>query len=142
MMIHNIYKENGFTLIELIVVIAIIGILSAVAVPSFMNIVEDANYAKLEVAMGALASSASTLFALYIASGGDPNNMNDQFTNNGTIINVSYGYPNGSDIMKYMKLTSYNIEIKNEVVRIRNKPKDKIHVHYDAGIKGLDLKIH
>ncbi|REL34315.1 type II secretion system protein [Thalassotalea euphylliae] len=55
----NVTKAAGFTLIELVVVIVILGILSAVAVPRFINLSSDANEAALEALAGSLESTAN-----------------------------------------------------------------------------------
>lgn len=57
-------KKKGFTLIELIIVIAIIAILAAIAIPKFGSIKEDANK-KTDIAT---AKSIATLVSKEIAS--------------------------------------------------------------------------
>lgn len=55
--------QGGFTLIELVMVIVIVGVLSAVAIPKFIDLSGDAKQAAVDGMAGALASSAAINYA-------------------------------------------------------------------------------
>ncbi|MPW31182.1 prepilin-type N-terminal cleavage/methylation domain-containing protein [Agarivorans sp. B2Z047] len=55
-------KQSGFTLIELVIVIIVLGILSVVAAPKFLNLQSDAKKATLEGAAAAVKTSADLVF--------------------------------------------------------------------------------
>lgn len=89
-------QKNGFTLIELVVVIVILGILAATAAPKFIDLTGDANKAVLQSLAGTMNSAAKLVYTKSIVQGKHEALAADVDLNgDGTDdIVTKYGYPN------------------------------------------------
>ena len=83
-------KEKGFTLIELVMVIVILGILAAFALPRFADLGNEARTATVEGAAGAVKSAASIAHAQWLADGNSATSVD---LDGVTVAMSTEGYP-------------------------------------------------
>ena len=81
--------QQGFTLIELVVVIVILGILAAFAIPRFANIATDARTSAINGMAGTLRSTAALVHGMALAR----NITNGTLTLEGQSVTIVNGYP-------------------------------------------------
>jgi MSHA pilin protein MshA len=82
-------KQRGFTLIELVVVIVILGILAAFAVPKFMGLEQQARISALKGLAGGLRGAVAMSHGVWLANA----NGAATITVNGQAVPMSFGYP-------------------------------------------------
>jgi MSHA pilin protein MshA len=90
-------RQGGFTLIELVVVIVILGILAVTAAPKFLNLQGDARASVLNAVKASMQSSATMINSKSMIEGEQSNaysvGSKVQIDSSGTEITTHYGYP-------------------------------------------------
>ena len=91
-------SQRGFTMIELVVVIVILGILAAFALPRFMGLENQARVAALNGMTGSIRSAANMAHGVWLANG----NVSP-ITVDGIPITIVGGYPNAAGIQSLIQ---------------------------------------
>lgn len=85
-------KQRGFTLIELVVVIALLSILAAFAIPRYAGLEREARTASILGISGSIRSGAALVHGLWLSQEINPVIME------GNAISLTQGYPDATDI--------------------------------------------
>lgn len=103
-------NQRGFTLIELILVIVILGIMSSIVAPKFINLQSDARASVMKGVQGAVSSAAGMIHAKSLIAGVE--GMAAGTVNIASIgaVNTVYGYPAADDALDIIDLVDLSLE--------------------------------
>jgi MSHA pilin protein MshA len=93
-------NQNGFTLLELVMVIVILGVLAAIALPKFVNLRDDASYSMLKSLEGSIQMAKTIVYSKSVINGSQNLISSSIFMDDGTEIDTRYGYPTEYSILE------------------------------------------
>lgn len=125
-------KQGGFTLIELVVVIVILGILAVTAAPRFLNLQDDARNATLEGLRGAMQGAAGIVYGRAAINGVEGTSS--------STVSGAVGNPDIATVWGYPAATSAGIgnavELADWAIVSGSPANNAIHYTFTDGAAG------
>lgn len=109
-------KNQGFTIIELVVVIVILGILAVTAAPKFLNLQDDARKAAAQGVVAAIRSAANLTYTKAVLAGIETLDEDNSpgLMINGSKVGTKFGYPTKEAIARHLlTLDGWSADDKN-----------------------------
>ncbi|WP_429155247.1 prepilin-type N-terminal cleavage/methylation domain-containing protein [Aeromonas media] len=127
-------KQSGFTLIELVIVIIILGILAVTAAPKFLNLQDDARLAAANGVKASLQSSSQLVYSKAAILGIE--STSGAVSVAGATVNTKFGYPVNTDAGKTVALDGWSGAMSGTIATFKpsNEPNSKCAVTYDNAI--------
>ncbi|WP_404440823.1 type II secretion system protein [Stutzerimonas chloritidismutans] len=108
-------QQSGFTMIELIMVIVILGILAAFALPKFVDLGGDARRATVQAALGSIKSASAMAHASFLAQNVAVAETGQSVKVEGGNVALKYGYPAATAIAEAAGITASDFAIPTTV---------------------------
>ncbi|UCM44877.1 prepilin-type N-terminal cleavage/methylation domain-containing protein [Aeromonas dhakensis] len=99
-------KQAGFTLIELVIVIIILGILAVTAAPKFLNLQDDARKAAADGVKASLQSASQMVYSKAAIQGIEKSSAAVSVA--GTTVKAKFGYPTADTIASVVTLDGWD----------------------------------
>lgn len=127
-------RIRGFTMIELVVVIAVLSILAAFAIPRFAGLEREARTAATLGISGSIRSAATLAHSVWLAQSVNP------VVIEGNVINLTQGYPDSTDIASTLAdMTGFSVAVNatgDEAVFTRIGTSGGCEVVYNDALSG------
>ncbi|AVP86325.1 MULTISPECIES: prepilin-type N-terminal cleavage/methylation domain-containing protein [Aeromonas] len=99
-------KQAGFTLIELVIVIIILGILAVTAAPKFLNLQDDARQSAAQGVKASLQSAAQMIYSKAAIQGIETSSSAVSVA--GTTVEAKFGYPTAATVANAVTLDGWS----------------------------------